>query len=81
VLGEHRVELLDHADTGINDHALLTGRGGDHVAVRPEGLGGYGRDEHASSLAASAARAGQPPPKRALSSAESSMPHMSVTVG
>jgi hypothetical protein len=46
VLGEHLVELVEHADAGVDDQALLTRAGGDHIAVGAEGLRLEAGDEH-----------------------------------
>ncbi len=46
VLGEQRVELVEHPDAGVDHHALLPRRGGDHVAVGAEGVRGKAGHEH-----------------------------------
>ena len=49
VLGEHRVELVEHPDAGVDHHALLPRRGGHHVAVGAEGVRGKAGHEHVRS--------------------------------
>ena len=46
VLGEQRVEPVQHPDAGVDHDALLPGAGGDHVAVGAEGVRGKAGDEH-----------------------------------
>ncbi|CAG7655219.1 hypothetical protein SBRY_70055 [Actinacidiphila bryophytorum] len=46
VLGEHVLDALGREVARVDDDALLTGGGGDHVAVGPPGPGGEPGNEH-----------------------------------
>ncbi|BCJ41569.1 hypothetical protein GCM10010168_54320 [Actinoplanes ianthinogenes] len=46
VLREQRVQLVEHTDPGVDDQALLAGRGGHHITVGAEGLRLTAGDEH-----------------------------------
>ena len=49
MLGEERVELVDHSDSRVDHDTLLPRRGRDHVAVGAEGIRGKPGDEHVRS--------------------------------
>jgi hypothetical protein len=46
VLGEQGVQPVNHPDARINNQALLTRRGREHVTVRPERVRCEAGDEH-----------------------------------
>jgi len=45
-LGQHGIEALHHPDARVDDDALLTDAGGEHVAVGPERVRLNGPDQH-----------------------------------
>ena len=53
VLGQHRVQLIQHADARVDHQALLPRAGGHDVAVGAEGLGRKAGDEHSAPLSSS----------------------------